>query len=132
MVILLLSFLLVATWVADRTRMDEMPIYHSPWVFPVYKYYPKDNDVVPYTTAVNLFFAVSFLVLVWSIWATVEIQPRWVGVNTTCAVEIVVLIVCLFFMNTNNVQYNKIKDSVDKLVIKTAWLDAKENLVKML
>ena len=39
---ILLFLLIIATlarWVADRTRMSEVPIYYSPWVFPIYKFY---------------------------------------------------------------------------------------------
>ena len=36
----ILSLLILATWIADRTQMNERPIYHSPWIFPIYKYYP--------------------------------------------------------------------------------------------
>ena len=42
------------------------------------------------------------------------------------------VITSLYFMNTNNVQYKKLSNFVDTLVIKQAWLNAKENLVKML
>ena len=51
-VIIMLSFLLLAKWVADRTHMDDMPIYYSPWIFPIYKYFPDVNDIVPYRSSV--------------------------------------------------------------------------------
>ena len=68
----------------------------------------------------------------WSIWATVEVSPSWFGVSITCAIEAFTLIVSLYFLNTNNLQYKKIKNHVDELVVKQAWLDSKANLVKML
>ena len=72
------------------------------------------------------------LVMFWSIWATVEVSPSWFGVSITCAIEAFSLIVSLYFLNTNNLQYKKIRAHVDELVVKQAWLDSKENLVKML
>ena len=67
----IMAVLTLATFVSDRTRMDEMPIYHSPWIFPIYKYYPRDNDVEPYTSAVVLFFFTAGIVLLWSVWCTI-------------------------------------------------------------
>lgn len=130
-VMVILTMLLIATWVADRTRMDEMPIYHSPWVFPIYKYFPKDNDVEPYSSAVVLFYAVALLGWVWCLFASVEFSPAWYGVNLTCVIEGLTIIVTLYFVNSNNVQYGRLRPYVDKIVIKHAWLDAKENLVRM-
>lgn len=132
MVVFMLSFLVLATWISDRTRMKQMPIYHSPWIFPIYKYYPSQNDVEPYNSAVVSFYALSLLIMMWCIVTTVQISPSWLGVALTCGVECAMVIVTLYFMNTNNIRYKKIATHVDTLVIKQAWLDAKENLCKML
>lgn len=131
-VLFMLAFLVLAKWIGDRTRINEMPIYHSPWIFPIYKYYPAINDVEPYSSAVVQFYFLAFLVMAWSITVSVEVSPSWYGVALTCCVEGVMVIVSLYFMNTNNVQYRKIATHVDSLVIKQAWLNAKENLCKML
>jgi hypothetical protein len=112
--------------------MAEMPIYHSPWVFPIYKYYPAINDVEPYTGGVVIFYALAAISMFWCIWATVEIQPSWLGVSITCAMEALLVFFTLYVTNTNNVIYRQISPYVDHLVIKTAWLDAKENLCKLL
>ena len=132
---ILMTILLVgviATWIRDRTRLSEMPIYHSPWIFPIYKYYPADNDVEPYQSAVVGYYTVAFLATIWALVATVEVTPSWLGVALTCGIQIITFIVTLYFTNTNNLQYLAVKNHVDALVIKQAWLDSKENLVKML
>lgn len=122
----------IARFIGDRTRMAEMPIYHSPWVYPIYKYYPKLNDIEPYQSGVVYFYALSGLALIWSVYITVEVTPSWVGVCVTCGIEVFVIFFTLYVVNTNNAQYSRISKYVDALVIKTAWCDAKENLVKML
>lgn len=130
--LVLLTFATLARWVADRSRMNEMPIYYSPWIFPIYKYYPDANDVEPYSSAVVAFYFISAIVWFWCIWVSVEISPSWLGAFLSCLLEGVIMVVTLYFLNTNNLQYQKIKPYVDQLVIKQAWLSAKENLVKML
>ena len=125
----MLTFLVLAQWIADRTRMSDMPIYHSPWIFPIYKYYPDNNDVQPYSSAVVQFYFLCLISMIWCIVATVEIRPSWFGVSLTCAVECIMVTVSLYFMNSNNLQYKKVQCYVDKLVIKQAWLAAKENLI---
>lgn len=132
MIIFVLALLTLATFVADRTRMDDMPIYHSPWIYPIYKYYPKENDIEPYNSAVTIFFSTCFVGLMWSIWTSIEITPSWLGVAMTCLIEAITVVVSLYVINTNNVQYRQVRSFVDKLVIKQAWLDSKQNLVKML
>ena len=121
----LLFFASIARMIADRTRMDEMPIYHSPWVYPIYKYYPDLNDVEPYTSGVVIFYALAAIAFFWSIWATIEISPSWLGVSMTCALEVLTIFFTLYVTNTNNMLYRQISPYVDHLVIKTAWLDAK-------
>jgi len=127
----LLFFASFGRFIGDRTRMSDMPIYHSPWVFPIYKYYPKVNDIEPYSSGVVFFYLLSAIVFLWSVWVTVEISPSWVGVSITCAVEVTLIFFTLYVVNTNNQQYKSIQEYVDPLVIKTAWCDAKENLVRM-
>lgn len=131
-VLAILTVFTLAKWIADRTRLDEMPIYYSPWIFPIYKYYPKDNDVEPYVSSVTIFYGLCFFVWVWAIWTTVAVLPSYVGVCIVCAIQCTMLFVTLYFMNTNNLQYKKLRKHVDHLVIKQAWLDAKENLARML
>lgn len=132
MIIFMLALLTLATFVADRTRMDDMPIYHSPWIFPIYKYYPKNNDISPHESAVSFFFITCFVGIMWSLWTAVEISPSWLGTGFTCLIEALFVIVSLYFINTNNLQYKKVRPFVDALVIKQAWLDSKLNLAKML
>lgn len=129
---LMLLTLTLAVWIKDRTKYDVSPIYHSPWIFPIYKYYPKENDIMSYNSAVVLFYLLAFICLNWSIWTTVEVSPSWLGVGFSCVIEAVTIVISLYFVNTNNEQYNKVKEHVDALVIKQAWLDSKENLCKML
>ena len=54
------------------------------------------------------------------------------GVSVTCVVQALMIFFTFYVTNTNNVIYREISPYVDYLVIKTAWLDAKENLCKML
>ena len=131
-VFFMIAFLVLAKWISDRTRMNDMPIYHSSWIFPIYKYYPNENDVEPYSSAVVSFYFLCLIGMMWSVILVVEITPSWLGVAMTCATECIMVIISLYFMNTNNIQYKKLQNHVDTLVIKQAWLNAKENLVKML
>jgi len=104
----MLTFLVLARWVSDRTRMDDMPIYHSPWIFPIYKYYPDLNDVEPHSSAVVQFYFLMLLMMAWCVVATAEVSPAWLGVALTCLIEMIMVIVSLYFMNTNNLQYKKV------------------------
>ena len=101
-VLLLLTVATLSRWVADRTRMNEMPIYYSPWIFPIYKYYPNENDVEPYSSAVVAFYAISAIAWFWCIWVSVEVSPSWLGAFLTCILEGVIMVVTLYFLNTNN------------------------------
>ena len=113
---ILLFLLIIATlarWVADRTRMSEVPIYYSPWVFPIYKFYSDQNDVEPHSGAVVAFYFIATIIWFWCIWVSVEISPSWLGASLSCVLEGVVAVVSLYLINTNNLQYQKIKPYVD-------------------
>lgn len=130
--LIILLFAVLAQLVKDRTQLDQMPIYHSPWIFPIYKYYPEENDIEPYSSSIVGFYTIAFLVTLWAIAATAEISPNWFGIAITCVIESLVIVATLYYTNTNNLQFNKVKTHVDELTIKSAWLDSKENLVRML
>ena len=100
--LVLLIFATLARWVSDRTRMSDMPIYYSPWIFPIYKYYPDANDVEPYSSAVVAFYFIAAIILFWCIWVSVKISPSWLGAFLTCILEGVVMVITLYFLNTNN------------------------------
>lgn len=122
MIILFIGVL--AQLVKDRTKLDETPIYHSPWIFPIYKYHPEENDLDPYSDSVVGFYILAFLVTLWAIVVTAKISPSWLGIAITCVIEALTLVVTLFFTNTNNLQYNAVKTHVDCLTIKSAWLNS--------
>ena len=110
--------LTIVTFIADRTRMKNQPIYHSPWIYPIYKYSVKDNDVEPYNSAVTLFYSVCFVSFMWSLRTTMEINPSWLGIMFTCAVECVLIVATLYFINTNNLRFKQVRPYVDALIIK--------------
>lgn len=80
---------------SDLMNMEKKPIYFSPWVFPVYIYNPKKNDVEPHNLpSISLITGLLVLIL-WSITASVWIYPHNVGISLSILFENVLVIAVL-------------------------------------
>jgi len=79
---------------SDLKNMETKPVFFSPWIFPVYNYNLKKNDV----TANNgpaVALIVGFLVLImWAAVASVWIDPHNVGVCLSILFMHVLIIIC--------------------------------------
>jgi len=49
--------------------MDRKPMFYSPWIFPIYKYSAKKNDVVSYNKPTVILLFSLLLILVWAVLA---------------------------------------------------------------
>ena len=82
---------------SDLKNMEKKPVFYSPWVFPVYIYNPKKNDVES-KNGPAIALVCGFLVLItWSVIASVWIYPHNVGVSLSILFEHV-LVICLFHL----------------------------------
>lgn len=71
------AFLRILTGIGN---MLSQPVFFSPWLFPVYKYLPKKNDVEPANGPVIAFIIGSLIMIGWSALASLWMSPRWIGV----------------------------------------------------
>lgn len=65
----------------DWVNMQKKPIFYSPWIFPIYKYDPRKQDVVPHNRAAASAIAGLVILIMWSVLASVWITPTHVGVG---------------------------------------------------
>ena len=124
--------LLIALFFADSTDFEENPIFHSAWLLPVYKYNAEVNDVVPHFLPTSLLIAFTMMILIWSLIATAELRPIWIGVAFSCGAEVIFAVTAIFLINATGIEFNEVRPYVDSLIVKQAWLDSKQNLVEML
>lgn len=115
--------------VSDLVNADEEPIYFSPWVFPVFKYIPKKNDIVMKNQPAALVMVFFFMLLAWAIQCSVWITPFTSGIAVTCLAEVLFLIFVLYLISFTPVLLEDVRPSIDQLIIKRAWLEAKSDYV---
>jgi hypothetical protein len=127
-----LGVILLAMFLADQQDFEESPIYYSPWLVPVYKYDTQLNDVVSHLVPVGVLLGFISLLLLWSLVATAELRPIWIGISITCGAEVIFVVIAIFLVNATGIEFNRVKAYVDALIVKEAWLDSKQNLIDML
>lgn len=74
------------------------PVFFSPWVFPIYRFDPRKQDVIKdYLPAAALITAL-VIMIGWSFLATVWIQPTHVGVALSIIFEFIFLLSLIFMI----------------------------------
>ena len=82
---------------SDIRNIETKPIFYSPWIFPVYIYNPKKNDVEKHNSPA-IALIVGFLIMIcWSVLCSVWIKPFYVGVSLSIMFELM-LIVCVLYL----------------------------------
>jgi hypothetical protein len=70
---------------SDIINSDKKPVFFSPWIFPVYIFNPKKNDVEPRNgPAAGLMIAL-LIMIAWSASCTAWVRPFYVGVSLSIA-----------------------------------------------
>jgi hypothetical protein len=128
----ILVALIAVTFLADNLDFEDSPVFHSPWLLPVYRYDQEINDVKPHRIPSSFLISFVLLLLAWSLAATSQLRPVWVGIACSCAAEVIFTIAAIFLINRTNIEFKKVRQYVDNVVVKHAWLNSKENLVEML
>jgi hypothetical protein len=88
---MILVYGLTEVW-TDLRNMERKPIFYSPWVFPVYRYNAKKNDVESNNGPAAALVTGFVILITWSVVASVWIYPHNVGVSLSILFENVLLI----------------------------------------
>lgn len=80
-------------------KIETKPLFFSPWIFPVYVFNPKKNDVESHNLP-SIAVITSFIVLlVWSALASIWIYPHSVGITLTVLFEISMTLMALYLVS---------------------------------
>jgi hypothetical protein len=114
----------------DLYRAEDEPIYFSPWVFPVFKYSIKKNDVQLRNTPVALVLFSMLMALCWSFQCTVWIRPITTGIAVSCLVEVLFIISVMYLISFTSVMLEDVRPGIDQHLAKRSWLEAKNDYVE--
>lgn len=109
----------------DYAKKETKPLFYSPWLFPVYIYNPKKNDVEPHNLPSVAMISGFTIMICWSVLASVWIYPHHVGVSLSILFEIFMIIAILFLVSISAHQLKEVTVDIDKKIIRRAWLEAK-------
>ena len=114
---------------SDYAKLEKIPVYFSPWIFPVYIYSPKKNDV-EVRNFPSICLLLGFLVMIaWSVLASIWVYPYHVGVSASILFELLMSIAVLFLVSISNYQLKEVVQDIDKKIIRRAWNETKLSYV---
>lgn len=113
----------------DYMNLRKRPVFFSPWVFPIFRYDPKKQDIVKQNTPVMCLIASLVIMIAWSVLATVWYTPTHVGVSISILFEMMLILVIIFIVQISHLQLRKVSSLVDSKIIRRAWLEAKATYV---
>ena len=114
---------------SDILHAEKEPIYFSPWVFPIFKYKTKKNDIELRNTPAILIFIALFLGYLWSFQCAIWISPFYYGVGVSCLIEVLTMLFILFLISFTPTLLADNKTNLDQLLVKRSWLEAKTDYV---
>ena len=84
---------------SDIKHSNTKPIFFSPWIFPVYVFDPKRNDVKLHNTPAIALIMSLMILICWSATCTVWVTPSYIGVALGIAFELMLLVSFLFMIS---------------------------------
>ncbi len=129
-IILILSLIATLMWLNDRSQRLVRPVAYSPYIFPVFKYNPRTNQLDAHNTPATIMAAIICLLFAWSYGVIALFKPVQVGLAINCAVETFAVILLMNISTTTRNDVSKVADFVNKQTVKTAWLQAKQNFIQ--
>jgi hypothetical protein len=70
----------VSSIYSDIMNRDANPLFYSPWIFPVYAFNPKKNDIISRNRP-NVILILSLMIMIcWSATCTVWVKPYSLGI----------------------------------------------------
>lgn len=118
--------LLGARLYTDYKQNEYQPVFYSPWLLPAYKFIVRKGKIKKHFQAIYLLLIFSVIGIVWSLACTFIVTPAWVGVCFMVLFESIAHVVVLFLTNQASINLTSVRDLCDDIIIKQAWLDAKE------
>lgn len=82
---------------SDLNNMETKPVYYSPWVFPVYIYNAKKNDVEANNGPCAALVIGIMILISWAVIASIWVFPHNAGVSLSILFEYL-LVFCLFHL----------------------------------
>ena len=113
----------------DYRNLKQKPVFFSPWVFPIYKFDPKKQDVVKHNLSAICMISSLVIMIAWSILATVWYTPIHVGVSLSIIFEVMLLLLVIFLIQISQLQLKKLANLIDQKILRRAWIEAKVNYV---
>ena len=113
--ILLYSFAEISS---DIKNLDKKPIFISPWIFPIYIYNPKKNDVEPHNMPAVALIVGFCIAILWAVLASIWIEPTYVGVSLSIIFELILIIIILYLIQQTMIQMHDVQPYIDNLLIR--------------
>lgn len=113
----------------DIATIETKPVFFSPWIFPIYIYNPKKNDVEPHNLPTVSLIVGLILMMVWSVLCSVWVYPHNVGISLSILFELILIITCFHLIGVSAHHLRDCTKDIDKKLIRRAWLDAKQGYI---
>lgn len=134
-IIILGTAALLMSWALNKFRknianIDRKPIFFSPWIFPIYRFSCKKNDVILYNGPTIVLLSSLLLVLVWAILAAAFLKPYWIGICISILIEITLVVTALYLISISSIQLAAMLPFVDEILLKNAWMESKKAYIR--
>jgi hypothetical protein len=129
--ILLISGGLLFKLYRDFKMRDTAPLFFSPWVFPIYRYDPVKDRLIPYNYTGMLIYFMLSMCLVWSVVCVVWLAPTSIGIAVGCLSEVLICLVSIYIAGISPLQlgagYSLLNFKSHPKHVKAAWLECKKD-----
>jgi len=122
-----LMFYGLSVYIRDYRDRDIAPLFFSPWVFPIYKYDPKEEKIKNHNNVGVMMYSVLGMTLVWSVLCVVWLEPVYIGIGIGSLCCLLIILSTIYIAGISPIQLGFALRNVENnpKSIKKAWLEAK-------
>lgn len=126
--IILIGYSLIIV-INSLRKADKIPIFFSPWVFPIYKYSPTKQCIIRYDNMGSQLFIGLFIIIIWSITCVIWVPPTTIGVSVGCLCEVLIALIIVFISGVSPAQLGEALQLMNPeeniRTLKKAWNECK-------
>ena len=113
----------------ELEKINTVPVFFSPWVFPIYKYSPA-KEKIERRDEMGLHLLIGLgLVILWSISCVIWLTPTSIGVSVGCLCEILMVFMVVYISGLSPLQlgeaFTLMNPDENSKTLKKAWAESK-------
>jgi len=114
----------------DINGLEDRPVFFSPWIFPVYKFDPKKENIERRNSPSISLLTGCLVLIIWGILSSNWLEPLYLGVSLCILLVLLMVTLALYLISISTIQLSVVRPFINKQLLKKAWLATKSAYIE--